>query len=159
MHDESGVPWTLIADTLAGEQKELSQADRETLERWLADQLSHQRIFATAQQVWETELSWTRPDVAVLKAYVSARIGVDVDGEGRVDQRVRRAREPRLLQIGHRQKGRFFGQSLRQIVSTVFDRLAGSAVVALFGRKVTTLTAMELERLRGLVEYAEPEDE
>jgi len=50
-------------------------------------------------------------------------------------------------------------QPLRWIVSTVFERFAGSAMAALFGRKVTTLTAEELERLKELVEHAEPEDE
>jgi hypothetical protein len=41
----------------------------------------------------------------------------------------------------------------------VFAELTSRAVVALLGRKATTLTEAEIERLREVVEQAETEDE
>ena len=47
-----------------------------------------------------------------------------------------------------RASGGVVPRTLRRIVSTVFDRLTGSAMAALFGRKVTPLTTTEIQRLQ-----------
>jgi hypothetical protein len=52
----------------------------------------------------------------------------------------------------------FSGRTLRRIVSAMFDGLAIRTVAALFGLKDTTLTALEVERLKKLVEQAETQD-
>lgn len=64
----------------------------------------------------------------------------------------------RLLRTGQEHRSSL-GQTLRRVVASVFDGFAGSAMATLFGRKVTRLSAAEIERWQELLGHADRDDE
>ena len=111
--------------------------ERQALEAWLRD---HPETAARIGQLAYTAshpMPGMRQTTAAQAFEIFQRRRVAEDNGDRTDRRSR----------------------LQRIVRTVFAELTSRAVVALLGRKSITLTEAEIERLRGVVEQAETEDE
>jgi anti-sigma factor RsiW len=134
--------------------------DCEVLDRYLAGESSAEELGAV--DAWLA----AHPDQAtrLVHSSVLSRDRMDADWARIVARLGNRAPglRPQVRQTwrrGHQPGGRLVGGTLQWVVRMVCDRFAGNAMAALFGRKVTTLTTAELERLRDLVKHAESEDE
>src|SRR5580704_12332856 len=122
----------------------MDSKDQETASTLSSDEAM---LFAAVTRLYITALPISSADMASYWEQLELRMG-----EG--------APETRIFAAGcHRRgSGTSVSQTLRRFVRAMLGGFADSAMTALAGRKVTTLTAAECERLRNLVEQAEPED-
>ena len=160
----------VLSDRATAEQQE-------QVERWIRERPEHGVMIAQVRRALQARRPRRAPaDIDAIVRAVNQRIGVSSAEEAlqtgalrdsatfRKDTQTDSSERPGRLQ-GYLFKkqplsgGAFKAHSLRWFLSTVLNRLAGSAIAALFGRHVTTLTTAEITELQDLVEHAEPEDE